>query len=157
MVMQRWDAAREMRQLENTFDRLWRGFGRGWPVAAEQWMIPVDVIQRADELEVKASLPGVDPEKIDVSIEDNVLTIQAESSSETETKEHGYLVRERSFGSFYRALSLPESIDPNKVVSKYNDGVLSVVMPKAEEKKKKQIKVSTTTAKAIETTGTSKK
>ena len=141
MVIQRWDPYQEMRQLDKTMDRVWRSLGR-LPATVEQWDIPIDVKKSGDEIIVKASLPGVKPEEIQVTMEDNVLELRAESTTENETEQSGYLVRERSYGSFYRALRLPESVDTEKIHSTYEHGVLTVTLPKAEEKKRKQIKVA---------------
>jgi HSP20 family protein len=141
MVLQRWDPYQELRQMDKTFDRMWRNLGR-WPAAAEQWDIPIDVKKKGDEIVVKASLPGVKPEEIQVTVEDNVLELKAESASETESEESGYLVRERAYGAFYRALRLPENVDTEHIQSAYENGVLTVTLPKAEEKKRKQIKVA---------------
>jgi HSP20 family protein len=150
MVMQRWEPLRELRQMEDTMNRLWRGFsGRtGNDTGSEGWNIAIDVIRKQDEIEVKASVPGIKPEDIDVSVEDNVLVMKAEKKDEYEGSEADYLVRERSYGSYYRALRLPETVDTNKIKCEYDNGVLSIILPKAEEKKKKQIKVNVT--KAIE-------
>ena len=157
MAIQVWDPYRDMRQMERAMDRIWRGLG-SWPGETERWNIPIDVIQKADEIVVEASLPGVKPEELDVSVEDNVLTLSAESSKETETQESGYLIRERSNGSFYRALRLPESVDTEKIHPVYQHGVLTITMPKAEEKKRKQIKISVNNdQKAIETAEGKKK
>jgi len=144
MVLQRWRPLNEMRQMDKVMDRLWNGFGdwRGWNQEIERWSIPVDVRQKGDDIEVKASLPGVKPEEFDVSVEEGVLTIKAETGTEKETEEGGYLLRERSYGSFYRALRLPDSVDAEKIKSDYENGVLHITMPKAEEKKRKQIKVN---------------
>jgi len=142
MVLQRFDPIREIRQMENTMNRLWRGLGAsGYTDGDEYWNIPMDVIQKEDTLEVKASIPGVNAEKIDVAVEDNVLTIKAEKNTETEKEEGQYLMRECVTGSFYRALRLPDTVDTEKIESHYDNGVLTVMMPKAEEKKKKQIQV----------------
>ncbi len=97
--------------------------------------------QRPDEIVVKASIPGVKPETIDLSIEDNILTIRADRKPDYEDEKTVYLVQERPTGSFYRALRLPETVDANKVQSTYENGVLTIVLPLAEEKKKKQIKI----------------
>lgn len=143
MVLQRWEPFKELRQMEDTMNRLWRGFG-GQPFygeGAEDWNILLDVIQKKDEIEVKASVPGVNPDEIDVALEDNVLTIKADRKSEAENKDGTYLIQERPTGSFYRALRLPDTVDPNKIECNYHDGVLTVIMPKAEEKKRKQIQV----------------
>ena len=153
MVLQRWDPFRDLRQMEDTMNRLWRRFGDSpiYREGAEDWNILIDVIQKEDEIEVKASIPGISPDDIDVSIEDNVLTMRAEKTEETEDKDTSYLVRERRFGSFYRALRLPETVDADKIESHYENGVLTITMPKAEEKKKKQIQVKVGSgAKAIE-------
>jgi HSP20 family protein len=151
MVLQRWAPFRDMKQMEDTMDRLYRGFGAFQNVhdGAEDWDILMDVIQKNDTIEVNASLPGIKPEDINVTVEDNVLTIKAERKSETETKDTKYLIRERTSGSYFRALRLPDTVDTEKIESHYENGVLKVIMPKAEEKKKKQIQVKVT-AGAIE-------
>ncbi len=140
MVMQRWDPFRDLRQMDETMNRLWRGFG-GATAGTEDWNISLDVVQRPDELVVKASIPGVKPETIDLAIEDNILTLRADRKPDFEDEKSVYLVQERPTGSFYRALRLPETVDGNKVHSTYENGVLTIVLPKAEEKKKKQIKI----------------
>ena len=140
MVMQRWDPFRDLRQMDETMNRLWRGFG-GVTGGTEDWNILLDVVQRQDEITVKASIPGVTPDTIDLTIEDNILTIRAERKSDFEDEQSAYLIRERPIGSFYRALRLPETVDANKIKSIYENGVLIISLPKAEEKKKKQIKI----------------
>jgi len=140
MVMQRWDPLRELRQMDETMNRLWRGFS-GAPASTEDWNIALDVVQRPDQIVVKASIPGVKPEAIELAIEDNILTLRADRKPDFEDEKSVYLVQERPTGSFYRALRLPETVDSNKVQSTYENGVLTIVLPKAEEKKKKQIKI----------------
>ena len=150
MVMQRWDPFRDLRQMDETMNRLWRGYG-GVPASTEDWNISMDVIQRPDEIVVKASMPGVKPEAVDLAIEDNILTLRADRKPDFEDDKSVYLVQERPTGSFYRALRLPETVDANKVQSTYENGVLTIVLPKAEEKKKKQIKIQVGSgSKAIE-------
>jgi HSP20 family protein len=140
MVMQRWDPLQELRQMDETMNRLWRGF-RGSSGGAEDWSISMDVIQRPDEIIVKASIPGVKPETIDLAVEDDVLTLRAERKPDFEDDKSVYLIQERATGSFYRALRLPETVDANKIQSTYENGVLTINLPKAEEKKKRQIKI----------------
>ncbi|KPK22348.1 MAG: hypothetical protein AMJ70_06230 [Dehalococcoidia bacterium SG8_51_3] len=146
MVLQRWDPFRELRQMEDTVNRLWRGFvgSPSYREGTEDWNILIDVIQKKEAIEVKASIPGVAPEGIEVAVEDNVLTLRAERKLEIEGEEATYLIQERPTGSFYRALRLPDTVDTNKIESHYNNGVLTITMPKAEEKKKKQIQVKVT-------------
>lgn len=153
MVLQRWDPFRDLKQMEDTMNSMWRGLG-SVPVyreGVEDWNILMDVVKKGDNYEVNASLPGINPKDIDVTVEDNVLTIRAERKSETGTDDAKYLVRERTSGSYYRALRLPDTIDTEKIESHIDNGVLTVTMPKAEEKKKKQIQVKVTgSANAIE-------
>ena len=140
MVMQRWDPLQELRQMDETMNRLWRGY-RGSPGGTEDWNISMDVVQRSDEIIVKASIPGVKHEAIDLAVEDDVLTLRTERKPDFEDDKSTYLVQERPTGSFYRALRLPETVDANKIQSTYENGVLTINLPKAEEKKKKQIKI----------------
>jgi HSP20 family protein len=154
MAIQRWIPFGNMREAENEMNRFWRNFGVGpvWREGEEHWNINVDVLQKKDDIVVKASVPGVKPEDIDVAIEDNVLTIKAERHTENEFKDADYLVQERATGSFFRALRLPDTVDTNKIQSSYEHGVLTITMPKAEEKKRKQIHVKVgEKAEAIET------
>ena len=138
MVMQRWDPFRDLRQMDETMNRLWRGYG-GVPASTEDWNISMDVIQRPDEIVVKASMPGVKPEAVDLAIEDNILTLRADRKPDFEDEKSVYLVQERPTGSFYRALRLPETVDASKVQSTYENGVLTIVLPKAEEKKRSRL------------------
>ena len=150
MVMQRWDPFRDLRQMDETMNRLWRGYG-GVQTGTEDWNISLDVVQRSDEIVVKASIPGVKAEAIELAIEDNILTLRADRKPDFEDDKSVYLVQERPTGSFYRALRLPDTVDSNKVQSTYENGVLTIVLPKAEEKKKKQIKIQVASvSKAIE-------
>ena len=157
MVLQRFDPFRDLRNMEETMNRLWRGIGTtATREAAEDWNIAIDVVQKPEEIVVNASLPGVKPEDIDVTIEDNVLTLKAERQAEHREENSRYLVQERSYGSYYRALRLPDTVDVNKVKSSYEHGVLAISLPKAEEKKPRQIKVNVGGQKEIEA-GTAKK
>ena len=133
MVLQRFDPFRDLRNMEDTMNRLWRGFGTTTTrEGAEDWNIAIDVVQKADEIVVNASLPGVKPEDIDLTIEDNVLTLKAERQAEHREEDSRYLIQERSYGRYYRALRLPDTVDVNKVKSTYDNGVLAISLPKAE-------------------------
>ena len=158
MLVQRWDPFRDLTQMEDTVNRLWRGLGSvpSYREGVEDWNILIDVLQKGDELVVKASIPGIKPDEIDVAVEDNLLTLRAERKADSEGEQSGYLIQERPTGSFYRALRLPQTVDTNKIESEYENGVLIIRMPKAEEKKKKQIQIKVGgSTKAIE--GSSKK
>lgn len=139
MVLQRWDPLFDFRGAMN---RHWRDARLArMDNGKREWAIPIDVVEEEDELLVKASIPGVKTDDIDVSIENRVLTIKAETNSESEHKEGGYLVKERRSGSFLRSLRLPETVDSEKAKTTYNDGVLTVNLPKVESKKAKHLKI----------------
>src|SRR5918999_4210112 len=106
MVLRRWEPFRELRQMQENMDRLWRSFGSGGGEEGnvENWAIPLDVAQEGDNIIVKASVPGVKPEDIDVSIENDVLTIKGQTKEEQEQREGNYLMRERRGGALSPAL-----------------------------------------------------
>ncbi len=142
MVLQRWDPLAELRRMESTMNRAWRGFASRWyEPDAEGWGIPLDVVEEGDEVVVQASLPGLKAEEIDVSIDDGVLTIRGQTSAERERKSGGYLMQERRSGTFYRSLRLPDSLDQDKVKPVYKNGVLTVAFPKLASKTPKRLTV----------------
>ncbi len=145
MVMQPWIPFRELRRMDETMNRLWRGFGRFNPEieGAEGWTLPLDVIEQDDRVLVKASVPGVKPDELDISIEDNVLTIKGETSTSEDIVEEHYRLRERRFGSFHRTLRLPESVNSDGADTHYEHGVLTVSLPKAEAKKARRLSINT--------------
>ena len=102
----------------------------------------VDVAHNAERYTIEASLPGFDPEKIDVTVDDGVLRIVAKNESE-ETKESGsYLVRERRSGSFFRALRIPEGVDINAATTSYKNGILEIKLPKSESEQPKRLPIA---------------
>ena len=111
---------------------------------ASQGMAPrLDVVERDNEFIVKAEMPGMKKDDIEVSLENGVLTITAETKSETEEKEGDRVIRqERRYGKYLRSLRLGKEIDEKKVKASYKDGILELVLPKAEEVKPKKIAVN---------------
>jgi HSP20 family protein len=107
----------------------------------EGWEPKIDVYDSKNEVTVKAELPGMKKEDIDVSVEGNTLTISGERKEEHEQKEGDAFRSERFFGRFQRSVTLPESADPAKVQANYKDGVLTIELPKSEQSKPKQIEV----------------
>ena len=142
MTMQRWDPIAEMRRIDDAFNRFWGVGSRGSGSAAGRWDIPMDVIQEGDDLIVYASIPGVEPGQIEVTLEDGLLTIEGETASESEQNKGDFLLRERRFGRFHRSLRLPSTVDAEKAESSYNNGVLTVTVPKQEEKKARKLAIS---------------
>jgi len=111
---------------------------------ASQGLVPrLDVVERDNEFVVKAEMPGMKKDDIEVSLENGVLTITAETKSETEEKEGDRVIRqERRYGQYLRSLRLGKEIDEKKVKASYKDGILELVLPKAEEVKPKKIAVN---------------
>ena len=142
MVLHRWDPfSGELHQIQETMNRLWRSGGiEGEEM--EGWAIPLDVIQDGEDFVVRASVPGVDPNDIKITIEDNMLGIRCHSVSEHAAEGSDYLLRERRTGNFYRALRLPDSVDTEKAYPVYENGLLTVTIPRAESKKAKEFKVT---------------
>ena len=144
MVMRRWDPFIELRRMQENMDHLWRGFsvpnrGNG---EMEGWAIPLDVVQEGDNIVVHASLPGVSPSDLKVTIENDVLAIRGQSSSENERQEGNYLMRERHTGSFHRSLRLPDTLDVDKAHTSYDHGVLTIAFPKVEAKQARQLAIN---------------
>ena len=138
MVLQRRDPFRDLRRIENTMDRFWRGFGAQ---EAGGWAVPLDVVQDGDSIVIHGTLPGVKAEEISVTIDDGVLEIKAESKTDHEEQNGNYLIRERRAGTFHRVLRLPNSVDADKAETRYEDGVLTVRLPKVEARKGKVLEV----------------
>lgn len=106
------------------------------------WNPALDISQDKDNVYVKAELPGMKKEEIDISLHDGMLTLAGERKQETETGEGETFRSERYFGRFHRTITLPTPVDANQVKATYRDGVLSIELPKAEEAKPKQIEVN---------------
>ncbi len=135
----------ELRRMQDTMDRLWRGYGGDGSESSdsphvERWAIPVDVLAKGDDIIVRASMPDVSPGDIEVTIEENVLTIRGQSVAHDDT-DSSFLMRERRVGAFYRSLRLPDTVDTDKANSSYENGMLTVTIPKAESKKARKLQV----------------
>lgn len=141
MAIIRWDPFREMTNFEDQFNRLWRGLAEGRQ-RQESWLPAVDVFDTKDAVVLKAELAGMNPDDIQIEVEDNVLTIKGERKFEEKVEEERYYRVERRFGSFQRSLALPQGVRPEDISANYEDGILEVRVPKAEEEKPKRITVS---------------
>ena len=143
----RWDPFREMVSLRDAMDRLFeesfvRPFG-GWPLlGGEARTLALDIYETDDDLVVEASLPGISPDEVDISVVGNTLTIKGEHEEEAEKGEKGkYHCRERRYGAFQRTISLPVEVNANKAEAVFKDGILKLTLPKVEEAKPKRIEV----------------
>ena len=106
------------------------------------WAPAVDINETEHELVVKADLPGIDPKDLDIRVENNVLSIRGERNFEKKVDEENYLRVERAYGSFSRSFSLANTVNPEGIKADYQNGVLTLNIPKREEAKPKQIKVN---------------
>jgi HSP20 family protein len=123
------------------FDRIVRrAFGTGFGPASTA--LPMDSVRRDGELVLRFDVPGVDPEKIDVTVDRGVLTVSA-TREETRTEGESPVVRERLFGSFRRSIRLAENLDADAIEASNNDGVLEIRIPVREEAKPRKIEVGT--------------
>jgi HSP20 family protein len=142
MAITRYEPWNVLTQLQRELDRMHEGDTEGGSVATAQWAPAVDIKEETDRFVLHADIPGVKPEEIDVSMEDGVLTIKGEKESESKTEKDGYKRVERSFGSFYRRFSLPDTADSESISAKSKHGVLEIVIPKREAVKPKKISVA---------------
>jgi HSP20 family protein len=151
----RWDPFRELSNFRwwnfrNEMDRMFENNMLS-PFETTTWDLALDVAETDDEFLVKASLPGINPDELEITYNANVLTIKGETREEKETDEKRYHLRERRYGSFSRSVSLPSSVKPEKIEASYDAGVLTLHLPKAEEAKPKRIPVTAgSTPKVIE-------
>ena len=145
-MIQRFDPFNDIQQMQDTMERMWRRFGNGSGASSdtphvEAWAVPLDVVQNGEHTVIRASMPGVSADNIQVSIEDNILTIKGITAEEHQEGDGSFLMRERRSGSFHRALRLPDSVDADKAEPHYQNGVLTVKIPKAEAKRARQLQV----------------
>lgn len=142
MAQERWYPFSDIRQMDQAVNRFWRHrVPRATSYEVESWAIPLDVVQDDDNIVVTASLPGLEADGIDVTLEDGVLTINGETGAESEKTDGKYVIRERRSGKFHRTVRLPDSVDAERVEPRYADGVLTITLPKVEAKKAKRLQV----------------
>jgi HSP20 family protein len=146
MAVIRWsDPFREFAQLQDRFNRAFADtYGRNDEglLTSGTWVPPVDIYQNGDhEVVLKAELPDMSREDIDISVDHGTLTIRGEKKLSNEVKEEQFRRIERRYGSFSRSFSLPQTVDTSKVAAEYKNGVLTVRLPMREEAKPRQIKV----------------
>ncbi len=145
MAIVRWDPFQELAVVQDRLNRLFgaeANHGTDDVMARGAWLPPVDVYSIGkQELVIRAEVPGLRREDIDVTVEDHTLTLRGEKKQELDVKEEQMHRIERRYGAFSRTFSLPATVDASKVSAEYKDGVLTVRLPFREEAKPKQIKV----------------
>lgn len=140
----RWDPVREMVSLRDAMNRLFEdSFVRpaGWLAPFDGGQLAVDIIESTDEITVKASVPGVKPEDIDISLSGEMLTIKGETKAEQKSEGRNFIRQERRYGAFERTLSLPTPVIADKTKAEFENGELTLTLPKAEAAKPKTIRI----------------
>jgi HSP20 family protein len=141
----RWEPAREMMTLREAMDRLFDdAFTRPLSLASNGWSVPaVDMYQTDNEVVVKAALPGIKADEVQINVTGEVLIIKGETKQESESQEKAYHIREQRWGTFERSLILPTKVVVDKAKADFENGILTITLPKAEEVKPKSISIKT--------------
>ncbi len=143
----RWEPFRGVNTLQDQFNRLFNDvFDRkGEESSLTAWAPAVDIYETEHELVVKADLPEVDPKDLEIRVENNILTIRGERKFEKKVNEDNYLRVERAYGSFARSFTLANTVNSDAIKADYQNGALTLTIPKREEARPKQIKVNVNT------------
>jgi HSP20 family protein len=146
MALIRWEPAREINSLQQEMNRLFSTFFEtptgGAASSARRWIPAMDLVETDDHFVLRADLPGLSQGDVDLSLEDNVLTLSGERKSEQEERREGYYRVERATGSFSRSLTLPEGVDGDAISATFDKGVLEVRIPKPEQRKPRKLQIS---------------
>lgn len=144
MAITRWDPFRDVMTLQNRMNSLFRDFaGDGdSPMATASFVPAVDIYEDDKKVVLKLEVPGMEEKDLDVSVENNTLTVRGERKFEKEEKEENFHRIERRYGTFYRAFTLPQTVDTEHVDASYQAGVLKLELKKKPEAQPKQIKVN---------------
>jgi HSP20 family protein len=152
MSVSRWDPFRDLLTIQDEMNQLFgrafgerqgQGQGEGQGPALRAWAPALDISEQKDAYVVSVELPGVSPEDLDITLEDGLLTLQGERRFEQESSDRQWHRIERRYGSFRRAITLPSQVQADSIEANFDNGVLTVRVPKAEEAKPKRIEVRT--------------
>ncbi len=153
MSIEKWNPLKEMEAMRSDMDKIWgelfptaRRAAAGSPkrvLSGEDGAAvpPLDIIDAGDDILVRVEMPGVSKKKIEITVDDNTLTIKGEITKETKHKSENYYHSERTYSSFARSISLPANIIEKKITAGLADGILEIRLPKTDEEKPKKIKV----------------
>ena len=145
-----WRPFSELSRMERDMDRMFGNFfGRRlfdfrWPERVREIGVrepAIEVYEEKDDVVVKAEIPGIKKEELEVNVTDDLLTIKGEKKKEEEVKEKGYYYSERSYGAFERSVQIPRAVHADKARASFKDGILEVRLPKTEEAKRKEVKL----------------
>jgi HSP20 family protein len=142
MALVRWEPAREVDSLQSEVNRVFDAFfGNGAGTRTRRWVPAMDLVETDDHLVLRADLPGMTQDDVEIEVKDGVLTISGERKAEHEDKSEGYYRVERTFGRFSRSLTLPKGVEAERINAGFTDGVLEVRIPKPEERKPYRVQV----------------
>jgi HSP20 family protein len=153
MTIVRWEPLRELGTLQTEMNRLFNTvFDGPTPsgAAMRRWMPAMDLVESDDHFVLRADLPGMSEDDVNIELEDSTLTISGERKSEHEAKNEGFYRVERATGAFSRSLTLPKGVDPESVTARFDRGVLEVRIPKPAERKPRRISIGGSEPAAIE-------
>ena len=152
-MITRWDPFRELNTITDRMNRLFQdtyGTQSREEGLTGNFVPPVDIYEDEHNITVKMEVPGIDQKDIDIRMENNTLTVRGERNFEKDEKEENFHRVERRYGSFYRAFTLPNIVDAEKITADYENGVLKIRLAKKAEAKPKQIKVNVGSGKTID-------
>ena len=136
MALVRWEPTRELDTLQSEVNRVFDAFfGNGTSGRNRRWTPAMDLVETDDHLVLRADLPGLDRDDVNIEVKDGTLTVSGERAAEHEEKSEGYYRVERAFGSFSRSLSLPRGADAEQIDADLDNGVLEIRIPKPAESK----------------------
>jgi HSP20 family protein len=154
MALIRWEPAREVDTLQSEVNRVFDAFfGNSSGARARRWVPAMDLVETEENLVLRADLPGLNRDDVELEVKDGVLTVSGERKAEHEEKSEGFYRVERAFGRFSRSLTIPEGVDAEAIAADFNDGVLEVRIPKPAERQPHRIAIG---AGAVNATGTEK-
>jgi HSP20 family protein len=148
MALIRWEPAREINSLQQEMNRLFSTFfdapaagGGGSAAGVRRWIPAMDLVETDAHFVLRADLPGLSEGDVELSLEDNVLTLSGERKAEHEDRGEGFYRLERAAGSFSRSLTLPEGVDADAIAARFDQGVLEVRIPKPEQRKPRRLQI----------------
>jgi HSP20 family protein len=150
MAMIRWEPVGELHSIQTEMNRLFNtlfdspGAAGDASPTTRRWIPAMDLVESAEDFVLRADLPGVSEDDVNIEFENDVLTISGERTAEHETNEEGYYRVERAFGAFSRSLTLPDGVDPDSVQAQFDRGVLEIRIPKPEQRKPRKVTISAT-------------
>jgi HSP20 family protein len=148
MALVRWEPVRELTSLQNEMNRLFSTFfdpadaGGTNGASLRRWVPAMDLVEAEDHFVLRADLPGLGPDDVNLEVEDNVLTLSGERKAEHESKGEGYYRVERASGHFRRSLTLPEGVDLENIAASFDKGVLEIRIPKPEQRKPRKVAIN---------------